>query len=246
MKRRASSSFKAPPRKRQKTVATTVKQLESKLNKISRAVEVKQLYSSQTTAMVPSASGPTWCYLVGMSDMAQGVNDGERIGNEIFVRHIEVTLKITLPSALVEGILFRVLIFCDAHPNGSANLAVTTPYSGGTPPLDPGTLGNQEVSSMLHNWDTRSRYTFYRDVLLECQPAVVLSSAGGVTNNVVERFCYQKFSIPIPNKKVQYNGPGAGNSEVLNNMFQLGVFGTQTGVNPPEISCSTRLIYTDK
>jgi len=40
--------------------------------------------------------------------MAQGVNDGQRIGNEIAVKSIEVRLRITIPSATIAGTSFRV------------------------------------------------------------------------------------------------------------------------------------------
>ena len=118
-------SAKAPPAKRQKTTTDKVKTLETKVNRLQRSIELKQIESFETTNMIVSQSGPTWAYIVGLSDMAQGVNDGQRIGNEISVKEIEVKLRILLPSTTTKGISFRVMLLCDKHPNGSGSLAVT-------------------------------------------------------------------------------------------------------------------------
>ena len=72
-------SAKAPPAKRQKTTTDKVKTLETKVNRLSRNVELKQIETFETTSMIVSASGPTWAYIVGLSDMAQGVNDGQQV-----------------------------------------------------------------------------------------------------------------------------------------------------------------------
>jgi len=247
-KRRASMSAKAPPAKRQKTTTDKVKTLETKVNRLSRNLELKQIETFETTSMIVSASGPTWAYIVGLSDMAQGVNDGQRIGNEISVKSIEVSLRITIPSSTIAGTSFRVVLLKDKHPNGSGSLAITNPYAFPTSPLeDLGSASANEVAVMLHKWDVRQRYTWYKDFVLNIQPAVVASTTvGSVTNNVVERFATATFKVPIKNSKVVYGGPNATNNDVQMGMFQLGIFGDQKGTNAPTIDCATRLIYTDK
>jgi len=247
-KERAFLTGSAPKTKKQKTTPELVKTLETKVNRLTRAVELKQIETFETTSMIVSASGPTWAYIVGLSDMAQGVNDGQRIGNEIAVKSIEVSLRITIPSSTIAGTSFRVILIKDKHPNGSGSLAITNPYAFPTSPLeDLGSASANEVAVMLHKWDIRQRYTWYKDFVINIQPAVVAStSVGSVTNNVVERFATTSFKIPIKNSKVVYGGPNATNNDVQMGMFQLGVFGVQRGTNAPTINCATRMIYTDK
>ena len=227
-KRRASMSAKAPPAKRQKTTTDKVKTLETKVNRLQRSIELKQIETFETTNMVVSQAGPTWAYIVGLSDMAQGVNDGQRIGNEISVKEIEVKLRILLPSATTNGISFRVMLLCDKHPNGSASLAVTNPYAGPTSPLeDLGSLTANEVSVMLRKWDVRKRYKWFKDYVIEVQPVAVLGTVAGVTNNYLPRFVNTSFKVKIPNTRVVYGGPNATNNDVQMGMFQLAVLGDQ-------------------
>ena len=131
VKKETSMSAKAPPAKRQKTTTDKVKTLETKVNRLSRNAELKQIETFETTSMIVSASGPTWAYIVGLSDMAQGVNDGQRIGNEISVKSIEVSLRITIPSSTIAGTSFRVVLLKDKQ-NGSGSLlnhkSICIPY----------------------------------------------------------------------------------------------------------------------
>jgi len=247
-KERAYLTGSAPKAKKQKTTPELVKTLETKVNRLTRAVELKQIETFETTSMIVSAAGPTWAYIVGLSDMAQGVNDGQRIGNEITVKSIEVRLRITIPSSTIAGTSFRVILIKDKQPNGSGSLAITNPYAGPTSPLeDLGSASANEVAVMLHKWDVRQRYTWYKDMVINIQPAVVASTTvGAVTNNVIERFATATFKVPIKNSKVVYGGPNATNNDVQMGMFQLGVFGDQRGTNAPTIDCATRMVYSDK
>ena len=81
------------------------------------------------------------------------------------------------------------------------------------------------------------RYTWYKDFVLNIQPAVVASTTvGSITNNVVERFATATFKVPIKNSKVVYGGPNATNNDVQMGMFQLGIFGDQRGTKMPQPS----------
>lgn len=235
--------------KRQKTshsVDSKVKALERKVNKIQRAVELKQIETAETTDFVSLAT-TGWGYSVGMSDILQGVGEQERIGTEITVHKIEITCRITVPDSTLVPLGVRFLIFNDKQHSNSATTAAANPFSGTTSPLEEMVAGNDYVTAMLRKWDMRSRYTFYRDQAEIINPQAVyqFTPATGLTTRLIPTTILRKFVVNIPQVKVYYTGPEKANNTVSRNFFQLGVYMDTGGATPPQMSCSTRLIFTD-
>lgn len=235
--------------KRQKTSHSTdsaVKALERKVNKLQRAVELKQLETAETTDFV-ALTTTGWGYVVGMSDIAQGTGEQERIGSEISVHKLEITCRITVPDNTLVPLGVRFLIWNDKQHSNSASLAAATPFGATTSILEEMTAGNDYVTAMLRKWDMRSRYTVYRDQAEIINPQAVyqFTPATGLTTRLIPMTIIRKFVVNIPQTKVYYTGPEKNNNTVSRNMFQLGVYMDTGGTVPPVMSCSTRIIFTD-
>lgn len=235
--------------KRQKTSHSTdsaVKALERKVNKLQRAVELKQIETAETIDFV-SLSTTGWGYVVGMSDIAQGTGEQERIGSEITVHKLEITCRIQVPDQTLVPLGVRFLIWNDKQHSNSASLAASNPFGSTTSILEEMVTGNDYVTAMLRKWDMRSRYTVYRDQAEIINPQVVYDydPASGNTSRLIPMCIIRKFVVNIPQTKVYYTGPEKNNNTVSRNMFQLGVYMDTGGATPPQMSCSTRLIFTD-
>lgn len=258
MKRKSSTSLSGRPYKVRRATGWVGPQyvapdtrklllLQKKVNSISRNIEVKQSEASETGSMVVFPSGPLWGFAVGVSDIAQGTADNQRIGNQITLKELHVSIQTRSPVALLQSIVFRTLIFNDKQHSNSATLASANPFSGTTSPLEEMVTGNDEVSVMQYKYDMRSRYTIYRDTVTTHQPIVALDydPATGNTSQVIQTVNTQNFKIKLPNLKVNYTDAAGVNASVSNNMVQFFVAGTQTGVNPPDYSITYRVLFTD-
>lgn len=252
MKRAASSSFKQPPRKRQKkTEEQQIKTLQSKVRSIQRSIETKQLEFCENLAFATGVNAATGCWLYGygFSDFPQGTTDSTRIGDQISVKRIKASMRVSLPREQLAPLAFRTLILCDKqHSNNSSAQAINNPFGAVNSVLE--SLGSAtDPSVMLRKWDMKNRYRVYRDVVEVIEPEVVLDydPVSGNTSLFVGNEYHKSFDIKIPNVKVQYTGPGGSNDEVSTNMFQILVIAQKVGQTtvPPAISCSLRMEFTD-
>ena len=93
MKRSTPSSFKQPPRKKQKTQSDEIAVLKRKVNKINRAIEVKWYETSrfQPMAYVTSNGVDLALYQRSLVDMGAGDSVLQREGAKIRTQRIKLS-----------------------------------------------------------------------------------------------------------------------------------------------------------
>ncbi|AXH73100.1 MAG: putative capsid protein [Cressdnaviricota sp.] len=253
MKRASTYNARAPPAKRRRTSAKSSKVnlslLQRKVNQLSRGVETKVKQFIESGPMLVSGSGPTWQTTVGLSDIAQGAGDQERIGSKVMATGISFSFLITPDRRNLKPFTYRVVVFRDKQHSNSASLAAQGPYGGQTAPFQTMTLGNEEVAVMPYNWDMRGRYQFYRDKTHTLNPVVALDydPTNGNTSEIIPEAYVEHFDIKFPSPiPIYYTGAGGTNAEVSTNMFQIGIYASQNNVAfQPDISIGGYLYFTD-
>lgn len=252
MKRASTTNARAPPAKRRRTSTKSSKVnlslLQRKVNQLSRGVEVKVKQFIETGLMLASPSGPAWQSTVGLSDIAQGPGDQERIGNKISATGISFAFKITPDRRNLAPVTYRVVVLRDKQHSNSASLACNNPYGGQTSIFQFMTAGTDEISVMPYNHDMRGRYVFYRDKTHTLNPAVALDydPVSGNTSEIIPETMVENFDIKFPTPiPVFYTASGGNNTEVSSNMFQIGIYISSAVAYPPTISIGGYLYYTD-
>ena len=130
MKRSTPSSFKQPPRKKQKTQSDEIAVLKRKVNKINRAIEVKWYETSrfQPMAYVTSNGVDLALYQRSLVDMGAGDSVLQREGAKIGTQRIKLSCTFWPQAQQIGPTQVLVYIVKDKQCNASSQIC---PYNTG-------------------------------------------------------------------------------------------------------------------
>ncbi len=187
--------------------------------------EIKFVDQFFTAAAVPQ---PSTSVPSVMNLLQEGVSQDQRIAEQATMKMIQLRLVFikdggnALPTTVV-----RALLVWDRQPNGAlANVTnvLENPALVG---------GNEDVNIMSqHNAQTRLRFQYIFDKTFTLNDG----------HNEHRTF---KWTVKLSNRKVQYNGPGAGIGQINTGALLFFVMGNVTdGGNVSAVSGQTRVWFT--
>lgn len=184
----ASKAFKAAYKPMTKTEVLRIAK-----RAVAKSQEVKQILSSATSA------GGSTATLVLMNPIAQGIDDGQHIGDSVSIKEIAMTMLITQSLAAVSGDTYRVLVVYDKQANGAAPTAanILDNQIGGLDAIAP---YNSDYIPPKGGMGTR-RFTILYDKLISFDHFQI-AAGGQVQKNL-------KFHWGKGNLKTNYIGTGA-------------------------------------
>ncbi len=204
-----------PARRRRKGLSSKVKRNSKLIKKLNASVETK----AEEIADINSVDVNTTSAIHIINAVAQGLDDNDRIGNNIFGKSI--TLRGTLENdhGTPEDCLVRVIVFRMKIPNGA------------TPTLIGSVLEALEIES-LYNWDNRKQY----EILFDNTWAM------DTTQHSLIPF---KIRVKV-NKKINYILTTKAFGAAGTNGYYIGFFSNIAGTtNNPQITLRGRHTYED-
>lgn len=205
------------PRKNKKNNGTVIdeKLLKQvvKITKMNKPVETK--YFDQITSASVTTSGN----IINISDVTRGAEVTQRVGNEIFLKHIEFAFAYYLNSNTDQAMI-RVIILVDT-------MGVNAPVVSDV--LDSGLVGSGYTNIAPYNWDLRKRFLIKRDITHNvCKNSETFSR--------VER-------VRVPLNIRSYN---IGASTTYKNQVYILFIGTESNtLNLSTFQFHSRLVFTD-
>ncbi len=190
---------------------------------VDKEVKFVDQFFAAVAAPQPSSSTPSV-----MNLLAEGSSQDQRIGEQVTMKMIQLRLTFikdagnTQPSTTI-----RAILVWDRQPNGalatSANILENPALVG----------GNEDVNIMSqHNAQTRARFQFLFDKTF-------------TMNDGHNAHRTMKWTVKLSNRKVQYNGAGAGIGNINTGALLFLVMGNVTdGGNVSAISGQTRVWFT--
>lgn len=197
---------------------------------IAKSQEVKQISSSSISG--PGSTGA----LVLMPLIAQGLDDGQRIGDSVRIKKIELRQFLSQSTAATAGDLFRTLIVYDKQANGAAPTfaqVITDNTAGGY--LAIGTPNNVYISP---GGMGTSRFKILYDKLNVFDQQVALA---GTTSQISREnhIVLNKLNLPI-----NYSGTGSTVASIASGSVYI----LTVGVNNTNVTSSVAswaIDYTD-
>lgn len=219
--RRARDPFLVAKRKR-----PTVKSVARSVKRMQKHIELK--HKDTSPSGFPSVAGS----LTLLNDIAQGLTEATRIGDEIYATSIQYRGILTAgTSTLVttSSNSTRIIVFWDQQANGSAPTV--------TDLLDTSAGGNGIISP--YNDDYQKRFKVIYDRTFSINPNQVVAGTG-----------QQNYQIPLRFKRklgrtVKYDGTTAviGSIET-NSLYMLRL--AESDTTPMLVGGVARLIYKDQ
>lgn len=166
--------------------------------------------------------------------VAQGSDENNRVGDHIFIKHVEIigTISSTNPSDYG----FMALL-CDKQPNGAATSMASDFNSTSVTPYNCSSTVAPLAGVMLRNMNAVKRYSYYREKSWSGNQQVATQSWTPFSSN----FHFKKsFTTPL---EVEYNNTTGVIGSVSTNNLTFGYSG-YTGANT-SISFYAQIHYTD-
>lgn len=136
--------------------------------------------------------------ITGIPGIIQGIQSNQRTGNDIFVRYIDVTVRVTPKTMDTNGSTCRLVALHHLKPNGG-----TVASTG---------VFNQDQFNSVRNIAQKFKYKVLKDF--------VHSFVTTVSTNGGPEYLYQ-FRIPV-NKKVRFNSAAASAGDLISDDYLVG------------------------
>ena len=245
MKRSTPSSFKQPPRKKQKTQSDEIAVLKRKVNKINRAIEVKWYETSrfQPMAYVTSNGVDLALYQRSLVDMGAGDSVLQREGAKIRTQRIKLSCTFWPQAQQIGPTQVLCYIVKDKQCNASSAIC---PYNTGFGVWsDDG--GVVYPGNALPNPLQASRYTILKWKKFNINPQVAMDyePTTGNTSLLVPKAI--NFDWDIKHEAtVNYILTNAGNDSITSNNISFNVvLACDQSLTPPSIMFNAKTFFTD-
>ena len=245
MKRSTPSSFKQPPRKKQKTQSDEIAVLKRKVNKINRAIEVKWYETSvfQPMAYVTSNGVDLALYQRSLVDMGAGDSVITREGAKIRTQRIKLSCTFWPQAQQIGPTQVLCYIVKDKQCNASSAIC---PYNTGFGVWsDDG--GVVYPGNALPNPLQASRYTILKWKKFNINPQVAMDyePTTGNTSLLVPKAI--NFDWDIKHEAtVNYILTNSGNDSITSNNISFNVvcWADHTFTNP-SVMFNAKVFFTD-
>jgi len=204
--------------KRPRTTKVVTKQsVQTMVKQAMRSVAEKKWFDALGSSLSPVVAGAL--IVGGMTSVADGTEDFERVGAKINITAVQYHLEASLDAAETGSNLVRVILFCDKQANGSA-------------PSITGILQDADFLS-FRNLDNLQRFDILDDSMIE------LKASAGVSGTLIGDSVYKGVY-----KKVDYVASfssAAGAVPLTNNIGLLVLAKNTNGT----YNVRTRIRFTD-
>ena len=245
MKRSTPSSFKQPPRKKQKTQSDEIAVLKRKVNKINRAIEVKWYETSrfQPMSYVTSNGVDLALYQRSLVDMGAGDSVITREGAKIRTQRIKLSCTFWPQAQQIGPTQVLVYIVKDKQCNASTAIC---PYNTGFGVWsDDG--GVVYPGNALPNPLQASRYTILKWKKFNINPQVAMDyePTTGNTSLLVPKAINFDWDIKLK-ATVNYILTNSGNDSITSNNISFNVvLACDQSLTPPSIMFNAKVFFTD-
>lgn len=214
----------------------TNRQLNRKIKKLENNVELKWLdgYS-------PAITAPKTGQVVPLCSVTQGTAPINRIGDMINATSIKIRYSILSPSAILDPVRVRVVVFWDKTPAGVSPLLIGGSITGS---VFDNTVTVQPVFAPI-NWNYVDRYRIIYDKVITLNPKVVLvTDASGNVTDYCSVMSTHKKKIKL-GRHIKYDDNAPGIASYATNGLFMGILGDVAPGNEPTVEYSTRLYFKD-
>jgi hypothetical protein len=192
-------------------VKKTVKQIVKSMQKTA-----EQKYFDQFTSLSVTTSGT----ITNISDITRGTDVTQRVGNEVYLQHLEVNISAYL-NANVDSAFLRLMFLVDTM---GYNLPVVADV------LEPALVGTAYTNVAPYYWEYRKRFRILKDESFH------------LVKDASNRLFNARYRIPLGFKS--YN---IGSSTTFKNQIYVLMIGTETNVlNLSNFTYNTRLVFSDE
>lgn len=212
-------------RKRRTPKKNNTKNLERRLTRLEHTQELK--YSDDHPNASPDPSGT----IIALSNLAQGDDWNQRIGEQVTAKYLNLNLKITHTAAAGADII-RMMVIWDKQNNGATSINLFTSTGKSTALLDDDSVSFP--SGMPRNYRTKERFVFLMDKILTINP----DSTG--TNKIFNI----RRNFKLGNARVKYSDSGNTDASLPSRAL-LFIFFSDSAVATTNLNGNIRFWYTD-
>lgn len=205
-------------KERKKPKPTTL-QLQHQINRIKHQDELKYDDVYNTTALATTGT------LLTLSSIGQGDDFDQRVGEEVLLKYLNMTLKFVHPAG-TGGDFIRCILFWDLQTNGTGPVLFSS-TSLNTGLLDDSVISNGVISP--HNYRTKHRYKVLMDKCLTINPA----------SSAVEPQLVFKKSISLHNARIKYSDSGATIASIVSRGLCFAILCTASTTAVPALGFRT-------
>ncbi len=188
------------------------------LNEIRKFINIEEKYSDTSVSHTPDQNGSITC----ISQLAQGTNVGNRIGDSVRVQRLSLLGRAAVSSSVTSYSMTRIIVFRDMEGQGTAPVVSDVLES----------VGSSAAPRQPYDWLNRKRFSILADWFM---PLTALSGGSSV----------REFSFDVDlAKHVLYRGTtAAAASDGEGSIYVLSV--SDEATNTPSIVATTRITFTD-
>ncbi len=194
--------------------------MEEKIRQALKTLKKQGPPESKYFDQITSASATTAGNIINISDVTRGAEVTQRVGNEIYLQHIDFACAFYL-NANTDQAMIRVIVLVDT-------MGVNAPVVSDV--LDSGLVGSGYTNIAPYNWDLRKRFIIKKDM------SVNLCKNSETFSRIV------RFRVPLNLRS--YN---IGASTTYKNQVYILFIGTESNtLNLSTFQYHSRLVFTDQ
>jgi hypothetical protein len=188
------------------------------LNEIRKFINIEEKYSDTAINVSGDQNGTVTC----VSQLAQGTNVSNRVGDSVRVQRLSLIGRIAVNSAVTTYSIARVIVFRDMEGQGTAPAMSDVLES----------VGTSAAPRQPYDWLNRKRFSILADWLI---PLTAISGGSMV----------RELSLDIDlAKHVLYRGTTAAAASDGEGSIYVGVVSDEA-TNTPGLGAVARITYTD-
>lgn len=214
--------------RRRGTLGRRVRNIDKKVKKIQRSIELGHKDTNQTAVSIPTTG-----VFVLVNGITQGDSDITRTGDEVVATSLQFRYRIEADELALNATLVRVLLVWDSQANGAAPTIATL--------FDQLIISDPIYSP--YNLDYQKRYKFLYDRVHVLNPVLQSSETTGTLDNVVPVSIYKKRKVKL-SRTVKYSNTGDTVGSIATNSLHM-IFIANQSTNTPTVSAGYRFIFKD-
>lgn len=217
---------KRRPRRRPKS-KTNVKNLERRITRIEHSQELKYDFVHPNFSPV----GPSTAGALSLTNIGQGDDYNQRIGEQITAKYLNLHLKLTHGAAPTADAL-RVMIFWDKQNNGGTTITFLTSVNAAEGVFDDSSIS--VPSQLPRNYRTKDRYVFLLDKVITIN----------ADSSSVDKIVTLRRNFKLGNARIKYSDSGSTSASLPSRELLFAVF-ADGSIATTQVNGIIRFWYTD-
>lgn len=214
--------------RRRGTLSRRVRNIDKKVKKIQRSIELGHKDTAQTAVSIPTTG-----VFVLVNGTAHGDSDLTRTGDEVVATSLQFRYRIEANVLALNATLVRVLLIWDSQANGASPTLATM-------------FDQLFISDPIYapyNLDYQKRYKFLYDRVHVLNPVLQSAESTGSLDNVVPVSIYKKRKVKL-SRTVKYSGGTDVITSIATNSLHM-VFISNQSSDTPTVTAGYRFIFKD-